>query len=134
MSYTENVSIEKCLDVVPNKFDLTIYAMNRAKELLAGAEPMVSNNKTAKKQINQALLEIQENKIDIAELRDRIENNILNNNNFLKDTKQDEDDMGDKKDLSADSLDDLDDSTVDSNFDDLGDDTDLDDDSEPDKM
>lgn len=83
----KKISIENCLDSIPNKFELTVLAMNRAKELLMGATSSLKDDKYAKKPVNQALFEIQGKIIDLDALRDKVKYNITNNNLFLKEVK-----------------------------------------------
>lgn len=130
---SEKISIEKCLNVVPNKFELTVLAMNRARDLLMGAVSEIETGKYTKKQVNKALKEIELQQIDLNALREKIKKNILNNNLFLKDVKQDEedsnvddgDDLNDDLDLKDDDLTDDDDDNFD--LSDVPDDESLDD-------
>ena len=39
------ITIEDCLDRIPNRFELTLAATNRARQLALGASPMVEANK-----------------------------------------------------------------------------------------
>ena len=123
----QKVLIEKCLNNVPNKFELSILVMNRAKEILLGAKTDIETTRFTKKSINKALKEVEENKLDIKEMEEKIKTNLLTDNLFLKDTtKYDEetssDDL-DNADFDYENIDDLDDS--DGEFeDDLDDDLD----------
>jgi DNA-directed RNA polymerase subunit omega len=83
----ERVSIEDCLGAVPNKFELTVFAMNRAKELLLGASSEIPDGRYTKKQVNKALKEIEEGILDISLLKEKVKKFITNNDLFLKDTK-----------------------------------------------
>ena len=94
------VLIEKCLNNVPNKFELSILAMNRAKE-------------------------IEEGKLDIPAMEEKIKKNLLINNLFLKESSKYEEDSGNDTTSDTDiANDDI------SDFDDVEDD--LDDDLEDD--
>lgn len=122
-------SLEKCLDIVPNRFELAILVMNRAKEILYGAKSKIETSKYTKKSVKKAMKEIEEKDIDLDELEVKIKKNLLVNNLFLKDnkiidesievedmdTKSEDDDFGDE-------FDDLDEDIEDEG-DDLGDDS-----------
>ncbi len=108
------ISIETCLDLVPNRFNLSILVMNRAKEILHGAKSKIETTKYTKKAVNKAIKEIENNEIDLVELREKIKHSLLVNNLFLKDNKNFEDnnieDIPSKNDdYFEDDLDDLDD-------------------------
>jgi DNA-directed RNA polymerase subunit omega len=49
------ITVEDCLNKVPNRFELTIVAIKRAKMLLGGARPLVETNN---KDVVTALREI----------------------------------------------------------------------------
>ena len=49
------ITVEDCLKKVPNRFELTMAAVKRAKQLLSGARPLVP---TDNKEIVTALREI----------------------------------------------------------------------------
>ena len=51
------VTVEDCLDVIPNRFQLAMVASKRAKQLYKGAEPLIEN-KSKNKKIVLALREI----------------------------------------------------------------------------
>ncbi|MDX2480055.1 MAG: DNA-directed RNA polymerase subunit omega [Desulfuromusa sp.] len=57
------VTVEDCLDVIPNRFLLAMVAAKRAKQLYKGAEPLIEN-KSANKKIVVALREIAAGKIE----------------------------------------------------------------------
>ncbi len=57
------VTVEDCLDVIPNRFLLAMVASKRAKQLYKGAEPLIEN-KSGNKKIVVALREIAANKIE----------------------------------------------------------------------
>ncbi len=118
------ISIETCLDLVPNRFNLSILVMNRAKEILYGAKSKVETTKYTKKAVNKAIKEIENNEIDLFELREKIKHNLLVNNLFLKDNKNLED-INSNEELDLKNNDDFED-----DIDDL--DEDLDDDFEDD--
>ena len=130
----QKVLIEKCLSNVPNKFELSILVMNRAKEILLGAKTDVETTRYTKKSINKALKEVEENKLDIKEMEEKIKTNLLTDNLFLKDTtKYDEDTSSDDLDNADfdnddidDDLDDMDDEFDDDVEDDLDDNVDED--------
>ncbi|MDX2494547.1 MAG: DNA-directed RNA polymerase subunit omega [Desulfuromusa sp.] len=57
------VTVEDCLDVIPNRFLLAMVASKRAKQLYKGAEPLIEN-KSGNKKIVLALREIAAGKVD----------------------------------------------------------------------
>ncbi len=58
------VTVEDCLDIVPNRFVLAMAASQRAKQLLKGAPPLV---RSKNKYIVTALREIAESKVTVKE-------------------------------------------------------------------
>ena len=100
----ENVSIEKCLEKIPNKFELSVVAMNRARNILLGAKTDIKDNKYAKKSVNKSLVEIENQKLDLESFRNDIKQNLLINNLFIKNINDnyetDNDDHNDSSDLS----------------------------------
>lgn len=56
------VTVEDCLDVIPNRFLLAMVASKRSKQLYKGAEPLIEN-KSGNKKVVLALREIAANKI-----------------------------------------------------------------------
>jgi DNA-directed RNA polymerase subunit omega len=57
------VTVEDCLEVIPNRFLLAMVAAKRAKQLYKGAEPLIEN-KSGNKKVVLALREIAANKIE----------------------------------------------------------------------
>lgn len=57
------VTVEDCLDVIPNRFLLAMVAAKRAKQLYKGAEPLIEN-KSNNKKVVVALREIAADKIE----------------------------------------------------------------------
>ena len=57
------VTVEDCLEVIPNRFLLAMVAAKRSKQLYKGAEPMI-DNKANNKKVVLALREIAENKVE----------------------------------------------------------------------
>ena len=51
------VTVEDCLEVIPNRFLLAMVAAKRSKQLYKGAEPLVEN-KSGSKKVVLALREI----------------------------------------------------------------------------
>ncbi|MDR1425736.1 MAG: DNA-directed RNA polymerase subunit omega [Rickettsiales bacterium] len=78
------ISVEKCLDIIPNKFRLAIFVMNRAKDLQIRAKPDVEIQKFAKKNINRTLYEIKSGSLNIPILEEKIKKDILTNNLYSK--------------------------------------------------
>jgi DNA-directed RNA polymerase subunit omega len=57
------VTVEDCLDVIPNRFLLAMVAAKRAKQLYKGAEPLIEN-KSGNKKIVVSLREIAANRVE----------------------------------------------------------------------
>jgi len=49
------ITVEDCLEVIPNRFELVLAAARRAKQLLKGARPLVESDN---KEVVMALREI----------------------------------------------------------------------------
>ena len=58
------VTVEDCLEKVPNRFALAMVATNRSKQLLKGAEPLLQ---TKNKFVVTALREVADGKVAIKE-------------------------------------------------------------------
>ena len=54
------ITVEDCLERVPNRFELVLVAARRAKQLLKGARPLVESDN---KEIVSALREIAADKV-----------------------------------------------------------------------
>lgn len=54
------ITVEDCLDNVPNRFELVLLAAKRAKQLLKGARPLVESDN---KEIVTSLREVAANKV-----------------------------------------------------------------------
>lgn len=57
------ITVEDCLDVIPNRFLLAMVAAKRAKQLFKGSEPLIEN-KSKNRKIVLALREIAAGKVD----------------------------------------------------------------------
>ena len=57
------VTVEDCLEVIPNRFLLAMVAAKRSKQLYKGAEPLIEN-KAGNKKVVLALREIAANEIE----------------------------------------------------------------------
>ena len=57
------ITVEDCLQAVPNRFLLAMVAAKRAKQLYKGAQPLIEN-KSHNRKIVLALREIAANKVD----------------------------------------------------------------------
>ena len=66
------ITVEDCLEVVGNSFELVMMAAKRARQLANGVEPLIDNNESGDKPTLLALREIAARKID-NELIDRVE-------------------------------------------------------------
>ncbi len=64
------VTVEDCVDKVPNRFELVLLAAYRARELAAGEEPTVPRDNDKNPVI--ALREIAEETVSVDELRERL--------------------------------------------------------------
>jgi DNA-directed RNA polymerase subunit omega len=54
------ITVEDCLDKIPNRFELVLLASRRAKQLLKGAKPLIEPDN---REIVVALREIAEGKV-----------------------------------------------------------------------
>ena len=66
------ITVEDCLEVVGNRFDLVMMAAKRARQLANGVEPLIDNHESGDKPTVLALREIAARKID-TDLIDRVE-------------------------------------------------------------
>jgi len=57
------VTVEDCLEVIPNRFLLAMVAAKRSKQLYKGAEPLIEN-KAGNKKVVLALREIAASQIE----------------------------------------------------------------------
>lgn len=57
------VTVEDCLEVIPNRFLLAMVSAKRAKQLYKGAQPLIEN-KAGNKKVVLALREIAADKIE----------------------------------------------------------------------
>jgi len=57
------ITVEDCLQVIPNRFLLAMVASKRAKQLYKGADPLVEN-KSNNRKVVLALREIADGRID----------------------------------------------------------------------
>ncbi|GAB3729237.1 DNA-directed RNA polymerase subunit omega [Silanimonas algicola] len=60
------ITVEDCLDVVNNRFELVVLASKRARQLAKGAEPTLDNSEHEDKPTVLALREIAARQIDEA--------------------------------------------------------------------
>ncbi len=58
------ITVEDCLDKIPNRFQLALVAIKRAKMLLGGARPLVETNN---KDVVTALREIAQGQVQLTE-------------------------------------------------------------------
>jgi len=54
------ITVEDCLDQIPNRFELVLVAARRAKQLLKGARPLVEADN---KEVVTALREVADGKV-----------------------------------------------------------------------
>lgn len=77
------VTVEDCLKIIPNRFELALIASTRAKELSNGAPVAYTmGSKKPEKNTIIALREISRNLLDIQEIFGIIETNLKNRNAF----------------------------------------------------
>lgn len=77
------ITVEDCLKIVPNRFELVLIASYRAKQLMNGSPALyVSNEKKVEKNTIISLREIGENLLDITKIEEGIKNNIKNQKLF----------------------------------------------------
>ncbi len=69
------VTVEDCLQKIPNRFELVLAAARRARQIEHGAEPMVPMGK--EKPVVIALREIGDGKIDQAKIEEIHQNQII---------------------------------------------------------
>lgn len=79
----KTISVENCLDVIPNKFKLSLIAMDRAKRLMLGAKSD-AEYQNIEKNSYVALKEIEDGKIDIDEAIENTKQDLLTDNLFKK--------------------------------------------------
>ena len=58
------ITVEDCLEVVDNRFELVMMAAKRARQLANGVEPLIDNHESGDKPTVLALREIAARKID----------------------------------------------------------------------
>jgi len=63
------ITVEDCLEKIPNRFELVLGAARRAKQLLKGARPLVESNN---KDVVTALREIAAGKITVVEPEEKV--------------------------------------------------------------
>jgi DNA-directed RNA polymerase subunit omega len=56
------VTVEDCLETIPNRFELVLAAARRAKQLLKGARPLVESDN---KEVVTALREVAAGKVTV---------------------------------------------------------------------
>lgn len=121
------VTVQDCLKVVPNRFELALIASYRAKQLMNGAPALYASKKKEKNTVI-ALREIANGLLDIEAIKKEIQNNIKNHmllKNFddsvvYDDKKEDDMDLENSllNDKTLDELDDLNDDDTDITLDD----------------
>ena len=63
------ITVEDCLEKIPNRFELVLGAARRAKQLLKGARPLVDSDN---KEVVTALREIASRKVTVVEPEDQV--------------------------------------------------------------
>lgn len=69
------VTVEDCVEVIPNRFELSLIAGNRAKALMEGA-PQIIESKKKEKETVVALREIGDNLLDVNTVRENMKKEI----------------------------------------------------------
>lgn len=69
------VTVQDCLKVIPNRFELTLIASHRAKQLMNGSSPLYVSEKVEKNTV-VALREIAANLLNIEKVKEEIKSNI----------------------------------------------------------
>ena len=64
------ITVEDCLSVVDNRFELVLMASKRARQLAKGVEPLLDNSEHDDKPTVMALREIAARKVDQAMIDD----------------------------------------------------------------
>lgn len=70
------ITIEDCLEKVPNRFKLALLAANRVKSLINGAQPVLDNSRK-EKNIVLSLREIASGQLNLAELENSVGRNLV---------------------------------------------------------
>ncbi len=100
----QNISIEKCLDIVSNKYKLVLLAMERAKHLMLGAEPQVEKG-VAQKNSYLALQEIEHDKLDLIQLEEDLKTDLSKSDFFVKSNAEHKVDTSDTNTENEDTFD-----------------------------
>ena len=87
------VTVEDCIEKIPNRFDLVLAAAQRARHISTG-NPLTIDRDNDKNPV-VALREIADETIDPDKLRDDIVNGLqkLTNNEFVEDEEDEEDEI-----------------------------------------
>lgn len=83
------VTVEDCVDKVPNRFDLVLLAAQRAREISGGAELSVDRDRDKNPVV--ALREIAEQTVKPKQLKESL---VQSMQNFLPDEEDEADDIG----------------------------------------
>jgi DNA-directed RNA polymerase subunit omega len=83
------VTVEDCVDKVPNRFDLVLLAAQRAREISGGAELTVDRDRDKNPVV--ALREIAEQTVKPKQLQESLVQSLQN---FLPDEEDEADDIG----------------------------------------
>ena len=83
------VTVEDCVDKVPNRFDLVLLAAQRAREVSGGAELTIDRDRDKNPVV--ALREIAEQTVKPKELHESV---VLNLQKILPDDEDEADDIG----------------------------------------
>ena len=70
------VTVEDCVDKIPNRFELVLFSAHRARSMSSGAEILVERDNDKNPVV--ALREIADEKLEPAELREQLQANHSN--------------------------------------------------------
>jgi len=77
------VTVEDCLEKVPNRLELIILAAKRTRQLLEGADPLISNLRGNKEPI-VALREVSAGKILLKQTEGKVKKNFRRRHKITK--------------------------------------------------
>ena len=101
------VTVEDCIEKVPNRFELVLMAAKRAKDLERGATPSVQRDND--KSTILALREIADDTISLDGLKELAKKEIYEGNDEFKSVKESDEKTLEELMLEGDNFDDIDD-------------------------
>ena len=100
------VTVEDCLEIVPNRFELVLLANYRARQLMNGSPVLYTTTKTEKNTVI-ALREIAANLLDVNIMKEEIRE-TLKRQSLFKNYDDSSNDTYNEEDVDADSISDED--------------------------